>query len=52
MRDGDACNACPQGTYSDTVDAASCTSCADGLTTVSEGTYNASDCIGKETIIL
>ena len=51
MRDtgsGD-CVACPKGTYSDTAEAASCSSCPEGQTTLGEGTGDASLCHGKLT---
>ena len=46
MKDADLgnCIICPEGTYSDTVNAASCTSCPEGQTTYGEGQ---SFCFGK-----
>ena len=48
MRNGNDCVACPIGTYTDTADATSCTSCPEGLTTLSEGSWNARECLSKE----
>ena len=42
---GDCVN-CPGGTYSDTVDAVSCTSCPEGTSSYT-GSFDASNCIGK-----
>ena len=46
MRDVDSgiCIICPQGTYSDIINAASCTSCPDGQNTTGEGQ---NFCFGK-----
>ena len=48
-RDSDSgdCVACPIGTYSDTVEATSCTSCAEGESTRYTATGNARLCIGN-----
>ena len=52
MRDPDSgdCIPCPKGTYSDTAEATSCTSCAEGERTPSEATNNASLCFGKKPV--
>ena len=49
MRDSDSGECVkPQGTYSDSVMATSCTSCPEGLTTAEEGANEASLCFGKK----
>ena len=48
MRDADSgdCIVCPKGTFSETIDADSCTSCP-GQITFEEGFTMASQCFGK-----
>ena len=50
MRDADSdeCVCCPQGTYSDTVDATSCTSCPGGTTTRYSSSLSVSQCVGNK----
>ena len=52
MRDPDSgdCIPCPKGTYSDTAEGSSCTSCAEGETTLNEAVNNASLCFGKKLL--
>ena len=52
MRDADSgsCMKCPRGTYSDTLGTASCTPCAEGLTTGREGADAVNSCTGKNRI--
>ena len=45
------CVDCPIGTYSDTVDAASCTSCPEGTTTGYLGSWDAKYCLCKRYIL-
>ena len=52
MRDADSdeCVFCPQGTYSDTVDASSCTPCPEGTTTrKSTFSQSVSACVGNKS---
>ena len=46
------CIICLKGTYSDTINAASCTSCPDGQTTPGNGSNDAALCFSKKNIIL
>ena len=39
---------CPHGTYSDTIDATSCTDCPEGQTTLKQESESVSQCMGKE----
>ena len=44
----DECVACPQGTYSDTIDGITCTSCPEGTTTSNDGSPLPENCVGNE----
>ena len=50
MRDADSgdCVICPKGTYSDTVNAVSCTSCPEGETTPESGSDDEGWCFSKK----
>ena len=50
--DSGDCLECPIGTYSDTVGAASCTSCPEGLSTGRKKADDLGLCIGKKTTSL
>ena len=45
------CTACPQGTYSDMIEASSCTPCPEGLTTRYDASDEATDCIGRNITV-
>ena len=45
------CALCRIGTYSDTVNATSCTSCPQGYITSQEGSNRDVQCTGKETVL-
>ena len=47
--DSNDCVKCPRGTYTDMLDASSCTSRPEGQTTVDEEASEASFCFGKKT---
>ena len=51
-KDGNECVRGPYGTYSDTLDSDSCTSCPEGHTTIIDRAHSADVCFGKEDTFL